>query len=277
MPDDTAYDRPGGQSPVPAYEGPRPPMAAHWPAPPGGWQHDYSGGPLLNDGAAATKADLGTAPETATDPFPAGPAGPIPSGPGLAGSPITTGPPPMGSAVPERSRPKHLPIILSIVAGVVLLGLITAAAVGTAMGVHRYRADHKQATVGMDQPVRDGSFQFTADRVQCGVDEIGTPDDYQTPTGQFCVVTLTIKNVGTDPAIFADAIQKAYGPGGVWFGSDSEAAFYANPDPNIFFNDINPGNKVQALVVYDIPTEDRILRLEVHENPTTRGAIIKIG
>jgi hypothetical protein len=183
----------------------------------------------------------------------------------------------MGSAVPERSRPKHLPIILSIVAGVLLLGLITAAAIGTVAGVHRYRADHKQTMVGMDQPVRDGAFQFTADQVQCGVSAIGTPDDYQTPTGQFCVVTLTIKNVGTDPAIFADAIQKAYGPGGVWFGSDSEAAFYANPDPNIFFNDINPGNKVQALVVYDIPTDDHILRLEVHENPTTRGAIIKIG
>jgi uncharacterized protein DUF4352 len=273
MPDETAYELPVG-SPYPhVFDGPRPAMAAHWPAPPGGWLQD-------EDGGASTKPDLRKSDEENDDLRWADPTDistdqtpPDLTPPDL----IPPDPTPPSSAVPERSRPKHLPLILSIVAGFVGLGLIAGVTLATVSGVRTYRQHRQQITVGMDQPVRDGAFQFTADGMQCGVHEIGPPDDYQAPTGQFCVITLTIKNVGTNPAIFADAIQKAYGTGGVWFGSDSEAAFYANPDPDIFFNDINPGNTVRALVVYDIPQSGHIVRLEVHENPTTRGAIIKIG
>ncbi len=158
-----------------------------------------------------------------------------------------------------------------------IAGLVTAGVIATVKTVHRYHHAQAQASVGMDTPVRDGVFQFTADGMRCGVHEIGTADDYQSPTGQFCVVTLTVKNVGKQPAIFADAIQKAYAPGGAWFISDSVAGFYANPDPTVYLNDINPGNKVQVIVVYDIPPAGHIVRLEVHENPTTRGAVIRVS
>ena len=199
------------------------------------------------------------------------PLGPPPLGPGPAPNPGPASPP------PKRSRPKHLALILSLVGAAILLGLTAIVALAVSTGVRAINATAVQTSVGMDEPVRDGVFQFTANGVRCGVQEIGTPDDYQQPTGQFCVITLTIKNVGTSPGVFADAIQRAYGPGGVWFSSDSAAAFYANPDPTIFLNDINPGNHVKALVVYDIPPSGHILRLEVHENPSTRGAIINIS
>jgi Domain of unknown function (DUF4352) len=249
------------------FHGPRPPMAMHWPAPPGGWHPDDGTAPVLTDGGASTKSGLGAGP-VETQPAGTQPAETQPAETWLS-EPIASAPPP-----PPRSR---LPVIVSVVAGVLVLALMAGVAVATVVGVRRYRQDHRQTTVAMRQPVRDGAFRFTADEMQCGLHEIGPPDDYQSPTGQFCVITLTIKNVGTAPAIFADAIQKAYGADGVWFGSDSEAAFYANPDPDIFFNDINPGNTVRALVVYDIPPAGHILRLEVHENPTTRGAVIKLG
>jgi hypothetical protein len=232
--------------PYPArIDGP-PPIAEGWPEPPGGWPAT----PLIS---TALISDADGASTKATKAWP------------------TYSPP------PPSGRPKHLALILSLVAGVVMIGVIGAATTAAIVATRDYRHSKLQATVGMDTPVRDGAFQFTADGVRCGVHEIGTPDDYQSPTGQFCVVTLTIKNVGTTPAIFADAIQKAYGAGNVWFSSDSEAGFYANPDPAVFLNDINPGNKVQVEVVYDIPPAGRILRLEVHENPTTKGAIIRLS
>jgi hypothetical protein len=164
-----------------------------------------------------------------------------------------------------------------VLAGLVVLGCLAGAILTTASAIRKYRGGPPKASVGMDQPVRDGVFEFTADRMTCGVQAIGSAGDLESPTGQFCVITLTVQNVGTAPAVFADSIQKAYGPGGVWFGADSSAALYANPDPTVFMNEINPGNSVKVLVVYDIPTSGRILRLEVHENPDTRGAIIKIS
>jgi hypothetical protein len=189
------------------------------------------------------------------------------------GTPLDPTAPPL----PARNRPNHLLLISSVLAGIVGLGLIAGAGFAAATGIRSLRQDREQLVVGMNQPVRDGAFQFTVDGVKCGLAEIGGRDDHQAPTGQFCVVTLAVKNVGTGPAVFAEAIQKAYGAGGVWFSADSEAGLYANPDPTIFFNDINPGNKIRAYVVYDIPPGARIVRLELHENPRTHGALIKIG
>jgi hypothetical protein len=185
---------------------------------------------------------------------------------------------PFGTLPPPPPRgPKHLPLVLSIVAGVVVLACLAGAVTITVFTARTYRRDHRQASASMNEPVRDGSFQFTADSMRCGVQAIGAPDEEQSPIGQFCVVTLTIKNVGSSPATFADSIQKAYGVGGVWFSSDPTAGLYANPDPTVFLNQINPGNSVKAVVVYDIPRSSRIMRLEVHENPSTPGAVIKIS
>jgi hypothetical protein len=282
MPDQMRYEQQPGP-PYPArFDVPRPPIAEGWPAPPGGWPDTQwittlpiSGDP---DAGASTKADqplaatpppsdAGTAPQPPAE----GGGGPQPS--------LGAGPPPghwPHYAPPAASgRPKHLALILSIIAGVVMVGVIGVATTATIFATRSYRAAQIRPAVGMDTPVRDGEFQFTVDGMRCGVHEIGTPDDYASPTGQFCVVTMSIMNVGKNPAVFADGIQKAYGAGGVSFISDSEAGLYANPDPNVFLNDINPGNKVQVLIVYDIPPAGHIVKLEVHENPSTKGAIIK--
>lgn len=233
-------------------------MAAHWPTPPGGWPP--GGWPP----SSAARSDAPTDDWTAA----------AMSGWTRQPAPAT---PLADSSTPSSSRPKHLPVILSIVAGLIVFVCLAGAVAITTVAARHYRKDHRQLAVGMEQPVRDGSFQFTADGMRCGVQSIGTPDEQQSPTGQFCVVTLTVKNVGSSPAVFADSIQKAYGPGGVWFSADTSAGFYANPDPTIFLNEINPGNMVKAVVVYDIPQSGRIMRLEVHENPWTPGALIKIS
>jgi MFS family permease len=190
-----------------------------------------------------------------------------------AAQPPPTGPPPTG----RFGRRMHLALILSIVGGVVLLACLGGAVTIAAFGARSYHREHQQAAVGMYQPVRDGSFQFTADAMRCGVQAIGSPDEEQSPLGQFCVITLTIMNVGSAPALFAESIQEAFGAGDVRFSADATAALYANPDPTIFQNLINPGNTVRAVIVYDIPRSGRIMRLEVHENPSTRGAVIKIS
>jgi hypothetical protein len=204
------------------------------------------------------------------------PAGP-PAGPPL-GPPA--GPVPgfgVGAGPPEpRQRPSRLMLWTVVGAAVLAVLCVGAAVVGVIAGVRSYNRSHEQATAAIGQPARDGQFMFTADKVTCGLKQVGPPDDYLTPTGEFCVVELNVRNVGTGPAIFADALQEAYAPNGNRYATDSAAGLYANPDPTIFFNDINPGIDVKALVVYDIPTGGGIARLELHESPGSRGVMIKV-
>ena len=79
--------------------------------------------------------------------------------------------------------------LAGIAAGLVALLCLGGGLALATFGAHAYRRAHSLQTVAVGAPVRDGEFQFTAKAIKCGLKEIGTPDDYQTPTGQFCVVT----------------------------------------------------------------------------------------
>jgi hypothetical protein len=202
--------------------------------------------------------------------------GPWPTAPPGAQPPV---PPPFVPGPPQPvPAPSHghrtLWIVLAACTAAVIV--IGGATVGVIAATHALRHSDRPTTAAVGQPGRDGSLQFTAKKVTCGVRQVGPPEDYVTPTGQFCVVELKIRNVGTGPAIFSDALQEAYAPNGNRFSTDSEAVLYANPNPTVFLTDINPGIAFTADIVYDIPVGERIARLKLHSNPDTRGVVVNV-
>jgi hypothetical protein len=171
---------------------------------------------------------------------------------------------------------RHFAWFVALAAGIVAL-LCLGVSVGAVVLGHKVFSNRQaHPTVAMGQPVRDGNLMFTASKMKCGVHQLGTPDDFQTPTGQFCIVDLKITNVGKEPAIYADSIQDAFSPNGSRYTADTPAGYYANPDPMIFLNEINPGNHIDVSIVYDIPDSGSISKLELHENPYTRGAVVRV-
>jgi len=234
-------------------------------------------------------APTGPVPATPGPTLPPGPPppaaawGPPPGAPGMP--PGVLGVPPgvppggelpPGPMPPQPPRKRHTWMWVAIGAGALVILCAGAVVTGAVLSVRGYHRAHRQISAALGQPAQDGQLMFTADKVTCGVTEVGPPEDYVTPTGQFCVVELNIRNVGTGPAIFADALQEAYAANGDRYGTDSAAGLFANPDPTIFFNDINPGIDVKALVVYDIPKGGDITRLELHESPGSKGVLIKV-
>lgn len=133
--------------------------------------------------------------------------------------------------------------------------------------LRRARAD----TVHLGQAGRDGRLEFRVVAVTCGLPRLGDAYVSQTAVGQFCLVELTVRNVGGRPATFADALQWAYGPDGARYAADSGAGVLANPDQQVFLNQLNPGNQVAGVLVYDIPPDGRLARLELHESPDSAG------
>lgn len=130
-------------------------------------------------------------------------------------------------------------------------------------------------TVTVGEAGRDGAFEFTVSRIDCGVAQIGDSFINQTAVGQFCLTELTVQNVGKRPATFADALQQGFGPEGDRYAADSAAGILANSEQQLFQNQINPGNRVTGLVVYDIPRDSHIAELELHESEHTAGLRVK--
>ena len=133
-----------------------------------------------------------------------------------------------------------------------------------------------RSRAGMDTPVRDGKFEFVVRSLSCGHDSVGESFVNVQASGQFCIVNLTVKNIGDEGQTFADSFQKAHGPDDKTYRAHTGAGVVANEGTDAVWNAINPGNSITGKIVFDIPDGAKITSLELHDSPLSRGATVVV-
>lgn len=134
----------------------------------------------------------------------------------------------------------------------------------------------EKKTPGLNEPAKDGDFQFTVTGVKCGVAKVGNQYLNEKAQGQFCLVSVQVKNIGKEAQTMVDSVQKAYDAKGTEFSVDSGAALYANEDQQVFFEEINPGNTVKGKLVFDIPKDTKLTSLELHDSLFSGGVKVAL-
>jgi Domain of unknown function (DUF4352) len=177
----------------------------------------------------------------------------------------------------ERSRRWRLVFAVGVVAAAVLASVLVGGASAGASSAPFVPSQVQRADGKIGEPVRDGKFEFTVRSVKCGVSQVGEEPLTQTAQGQFCLVTMTVKNIGDKPQTFSDSDQKGFGADGKEFKTDTTAGLYANNNADVFLNDINPGNQVTGVIVYDIPQNGKLAKLELHDSPFSSGATVQLS
>ncbi len=137
------------------------------------------------------------------------------------------------------------------------------------------KAEAGHAKLG--QPARDGKFEFTVQKVDCGKSSVGDQFLNRAAQGQFCLITVAVHNIGNEARTFTGGNQKATGAGGVKYANDGAAELYANKDSQTFLENINPGNSVTGVLVFDIPKDGRITSLELHDSPFSGGVTVDVA
>jgi hypothetical protein len=124
-------------------------------------------------------------------------------------------------------------------------------------------------------PVRDGKFEFTVTTIRSGVRQVGDTDFGVKAQGQFVLVSVTVENIGDEPqSLFGDN-QKLFDAAGREYSADSEAAIYLE-DSNSLWEEINPGNKVDGVIVFDVPKGTDPTRLELHDSLFSGGVEVTL-
>ena len=126
------------------------------------------------------------------------------------------------------------------------------------------------------QAVRDGKFEFTVTKVKCGISHVGDSTLGEKAQGQFCEVTMKVRNIGDQAQLFDDSDQYAFGADGKKFSADTMAGIDVNEGDNAFLDQINPGNSVTGVVVFDIPKTAKITKLELHDSPFSNGVTVAV-
>ena len=123
--------------------------------------------------------------------------------------------------------------------------------------------------------VADGDLiSFTVNEVTCGVTSIGDSSFGAEAQGQFCLVKFTAENISKEPQ-YLSTDQTAYAADGSEFDSDTSAMIWVEGNDNFVLGEkLNPGNSLDGVFVFDIPTDGSLEYFELKADPFSTGVKI---
>ncbi|WP_345752224.1 DUF4352 domain-containing protein [Microbacterium rhizophilus] len=126
-------------------------------------------------------------------------------------------------------------------------------------------ADEVPAVTPIGTAAEIGSLSITVTQVEPGVpqvgEEIGGTLLGEKAQGQFVLIHVSVENVGTEAESFSDMNAKVYDAQDREFEANSAAGIYIDGNDSLF-GEINPGNTLQGVLVFDIPADASAERLE---------------
>ncbi|WP_280185501.1 MULTISPECIES: DUF4352 domain-containing protein [Nocardia] len=122
--------------------------------------------------------------------------------------------------------------------------------------------------------VRDGKFEFVVTGVDAPTKTVGSNQFLKsTAQGEYILVHVTISNIGDEPRGYYSGNQKLIDAAGREFTNDSRAEINVNDH---LHTDINPGNKVDMVLVFDVPAGAEPATLELHDSAFSGGVKVAL-
>lgn len=134
----------------------------------------------------------------------------------------------------------------------------------------------------LNQPANDGKFSFTITSFSCGETQITQPDNsYSTSQaqGQFCTMSLTVKNIGSVAQSFDASSQYLYDASNKQYSYSSDGTNTANPTSSDFgvYVNVNPGVTISGIVVFDIPKGVVPVTAILHDSGASNGVKVSLN
>lgn len=138
-----------------------------------------------------------------------------------------------------------------------------------------------KAVPGINQAANDGKFQFTVASLKCGVAQVVDPDMTSVtsdPQGQYCLMDLTVTNVGTQAQSFEASEQYIYSADNKQYSSDTQATILLQGSGSQFaaYPTINPGVSISGTLVYDIPVGQTPATAMLHDSSLSNGVKVNL-
>lgn len=174
----------------------------------------------------------------------------------------------------------------------IVLVVITLAIIGSASGGSKNKNQNDttnnnkkdsaktQELPKIGEAARDGKFEFTVKSVECGKTEVVSPDSdalRKSAQGQFCVMALSVKNIGDKQQGFFSMNQKLLDVANKQYATDDVATTYNSPmSQQNSWAQINPGNSIDATIVFDIPKDAIATTAELHDSAYSGGVKVDL-
>lgn len=89
-------------------------------------------------------------------------------------------------------------------------------------------------------------------------------------------MTVTVKNIGDEPQTLIDTEQQLTDGSGRQYTSNTMAALLLPGNENAFITDINPGNNIKAVLVYDMAKGAKPTTIQLHDSMFSGGVKVDL-
>jgi serine/threonine protein kinase len=136
-------------------------------------------------------------------------------------------------------------------------------------------AAHRSAAPAI-RDAKDGVLDFQVTRVRCGGKVIGHGAVSKHASGQYCLVDLTVHNIGNHAAGVRPEAQKATDTAGDQHRADATAPLFLTSAEAVT-KVLNPGQRTAGVLVFDVPAGATLTRLDVHDSWFSGGARLSLA
>lgn len=126
---------------------------------------------------------------------------------------------------------------------------------------------------GVGDAVRDGKFEFVVTEVEPGLATVGEGFTEEEAQGQFVLIHLTVTNIGDQPQTLFDSNQVLFDEQGRQHSTSSSSIWL---DEGLWLDEINPGNSMNGVLLYDIPADALPSSLELHDSAFSDGVTVTL-
>ena len=114
---------------------------------------------------------------------------------------------------------------------------------------------------GIGTSVKSGDLQFTVTKVVRDQTQVGQEYLTQKAQGRYTLVYVTVRNVGKGSETLYDSEQKIKDADSKTYETDSVAEM-SMKNNDVWLQQINPGNAVDGILVYDMPAGVKATAIE---------------
>ena len=136
--------------------------------------------------------------------------------------------------------------------------------------------DAEFARIG--EEARDGQFAFIVDDFECVGGTLEAENDFVDDAeaqGQFCLLTITVENIGDSQQSLFASNQYLYDEQERRFSASSDFEVIMAIDTPIY-DSINPGNSMTGTIVFDVPEDAVIEFAELHDSALSGGVLVDL-
>ena len=175
--------------------------------------------------------------------------------------------------------------ILTVIIALIAIGVLASALGGgdssntqnNAQSNTENSASTNTATAKIGEPVRDGQFEFVVKSIECGKASVTDNSGYlsQSAQGQYCLLALSVKNIGDKQQYFSQSDQKLLNSEGAQYSPDTGATITLGGS-DAFGSQINPGNSVEGTIVFDVPKDQTPTTAQFHDSAWSNGVKVSL-